>query len=415
MNTLIKKIIISNILTYIICFLISLFLISSVLYFVIFNVLIFFSLTAYTFYIKNDIKDIEDNQKLKVRQSEKQFENSLKNIYDEHIFSITHELRTPLAVITSSLHNEYNNIKTMYSKLDEDDKFKLNDHFIKSKRILKNISEQSEQIQDFISSISEYGSYVSDKNKKVINLKNYLMSIILNAHSYSRNMKVFSQHNINFGSCFGDEFSDAYTVVKPHDLSRILVNIITNSADAIAESYKTKKSKNPDYEPRIKIRCIKSKKSDRNIKLSDRFLRINPKSERDSQPFYIIIEDNGPGISQENIKKIFEYGYSTKIDDTKTDEDSSNSLSLHKGLGLYLTLKLANSNNIRVYIKTDKNGTIFALGLNSIIYNDDKVILTEDCKDLYNMFVVDESNKSDHDSIKTEYLQALNENADEYI
>ena len=121
-------------------------------------------------------------------------------------------------------------------------------------------------------------------------------------------MKIF-QDRVSFGDIVGTDFINVHTHINPHDLSRMIINIMTNSADAVTAKYK-KDHKN--YEPILKIRCISSISEDKNLILNQKFMRIN--TEYDAGfPFYILIEDNGTGISDENKNKIFQYGFSTKL------------------------------------------------------------------------------------------------------
>lgn len=336
------------------------YLVNTLLAFAIFNIFLFslvliFQYLMYKYavnYIQNKI--IEEQIK-----KETEFQQSVKNIYDEHIFSITHELRSPLAVITASTNNQYNILKGLYNSLSSDMQAEHKMQFKDVKTHIEYIRHQSEIIEKFISSISEHASYVSgdkeNKDKKLINLHKFLQSVIMNSRSYSRNMKLF-QNRIQFGDMVGSDFMNIRVDASPHDLSRILINIMSNAADAVMTAYKQKKEENPEWNPNLKIRCIRTDSIYNNFILTPDFLRINDEdsSKGSGQPLYIIIEDNGPGISETNMKKIFEYGFSTKKD---------SKYNKHYGLGLYLSILLANKNNLSLYVRSDKNGTMFAIGI----------------------------------------------------
>lgn len=303
------------------------------------------------------IQKYTDLNKLKHQKINEEYQQTIKNIYDEHIYSISHELRSPLSVISANSITLLNNLKTLYKNnitLNEDVKYVQ-----KMKSEITTIQMQIENIESFISSISEHGSYISEKdNHKLINMHAYLSSIIMNSYAYSRNMKVFN-NNIDFGDGFGRDFENIHAVSNVHDLTRILMNLFTNSADAVLESLKSKTTQG--YIPNLKIRCIKSNDEYQCVKLGPEFIPINVTDEPSSQ-FYLIIEDNGSGISKENLKKIFEYGFSTK--------NATDGAVNHYGLGLYISILLANKNDIEVYVKTDSNGTQFALGFPRIyIFN----------------------------------------------
>lgn len=360
---------------------------------------------AISYLIYNSVITFKNEISLKVQNTaclrcEKDFNRSVNNIYDEHIFSITHELRSPLAVIDSAIYNQRHTIKTLYNSLSYEDKYKYKELFIDSKQKMIFIKNQVDIIESFISSLVEHSSYVTNKKEKIINLHNYLISILINSYSYSRSMKVFSISNICFSDIVGDDFKNVNCILNPHNLTRIFVNLMTNSADAINAIYQYKKHINKNYEPFIKISCIKSKNEKNNICLNKDFLRVNGSFD-DCQPFYILIEDNGPGISDNNIKKIFKYGFSTK---KHTDEDSD-IVSKHHGIGLNVVLKLASESDIKVYIKTTCDGTIIALGIPFVIY--DKNVPTEfseNSKMLYEKYVVEEiSNNNEYIEYETLY------------
>lgn len=317
----------------------------------------------------------EEQNKIKQKQEEF-FQRSLKTVYDEHIFSITHELRSPLAVVYAALNNQYNTIKGLYKSIPKNIQEEHKIQFKETKINIETIRHQSEIIEKFIASISEHASYINDDgDRKYIDLHKYLQSVIINSRSYSRNMKIF-QNRVSFGDTTGVDFLNVKVQVSPHDLSRMIINILTNSADAVNSSYKEKKIINSEYEPKLKFRCLKSETIYKNIILCDDFMRINT-DHMDGFPFYILIEDNGPGISQEHKDKIFKYGFTTKF-----ERDSKSSITSHHGLGLYLTIHLANKNKIGLFVRSDENGTTFAFGFPRIFLGNFENKKTDDGKDV---------------------------------
>jgi signal transduction histidine kinase len=349
--------------------------------------------------------NVSDRIKEEHIKKENEFQQSVKNIYDEHIFSITHELRSPLAVISASTNNQYNILKGVYNSLTPELQAEHKLQFKDVKTQIEFIKHQSEIIEKFIASISEHASYIaSEHDKKIINLHKFLQSVIMNSRSYSRNMKIF-QNRIQFGDMVGSDFMNMYVDSSPHDLSRILINILSNAADAVMSAYKQKKEENKNWQPNLKIRCLRSDTIFKNVILTPDFLRINctDDTKKCGQPFYIIIEDNGPGISETNLKKIFDYGFTTKKD-SKSNK--------HYGLGLYLSIILANKNDISLYVRSDSNGTIFALGIPRTRLNNNvkpesdeesdhftKLSISEDSKQLYNKYKWDETSTGLQQSI----------------
>jgi signal transduction histidine kinase len=326
------------------------------------------------YYSDKRIQQLEEKSKEESSKIESEYEQAIKNIYDEHIFSITHELRSPLSVIAATSLSIFNNLKNIYSRLtkqiDNDDISKQNVSNIK--KYVKTIKEQIDIIQSFITSVSEHGSYVKNKSdgEKLVSLHQYLISIILNSFSYSRTMRIF-KNNVIFGDGFGRDFENINAVVNPQDLSRMLMNIMTNAADAVESCYKQKKLDNAYYEPQLKLRCIKSHHLNSNVVLKNDYICIVD-NEDSCYSLYLVIEDNGPGISRENMKKIFEYGFSTKDD-------------YHFGIGLHLTIQLAKKNNLGIFLKTDDHGTKFVIGFPKTFISEqsNKVLFSDDSDKLY--------------------------------
>jgi len=318
--------------------------------------LVFISLSAL-----HAIKTVEKEGELSKDRLEKEYEQSIINIYDEHIFAITHELRSPLAVVASSCLNINNNLKNTYNEHPNKDEMMIVQRFRNMKRSIQNVQSQIEIIEDFISLISEHASYVNDdkKTEKIINIHSYLISILLNAPSYSMNMRIFA-NNIKFSDDVGADFEGIQTVVNPHDLSRIIMNICTNSADAVLSAYKTKKENNKSYEPKLMFKCYKSENPNVKVFLPRKYRPIG-EMKPGGYSFYLIISDNGPGISEDNIEKIFKKGFSTKKKNTNA----------HHGLGLHITLQLAKRNNLCIFLNTDASGTEFAIGFPEVIYDEE--------------------------------------------
>lgn len=326
------------------------------------------------YYSDRRIKSLESKNKEENSKIEIEYEQAIKNIYDEHIFSITHELRSPLSVIAATALSQLNNLKNLYQILHK----QIDGHEIAKQNIsnvkkhIRTIQDQIEIIQSFITSISEHGSYVTNRSdgEKLVSLHQYLISILLNSFSYSRAMRIF-KNNISFGDGFGRDFENINAVVNPQDLSRMMMNIMTNAADAVESVYKEKMFKNPYYKPELKLRCIKSHHFNSNIILKDDYHCIVD-NEKSCYSLYLVIEDNGPGISRENMKKIFEYGFSTK------DEH-------HFGIGLHLTIQLAKKNNLGIFLKTDEHGTKFVIGFPKTFVSEqsNKVLFSEDSESLY--------------------------------
>jgi signal transduction histidine kinase len=276
----------------------------------------------------------------------------LIKVYNEHIKTIAHELRSPLAIITSSTINQMNYLKDLFYSANLDDDTNL-DYIKKIKEQILLIHDQVNNIDLFISSITEHEQYNQSCEIMAINIKDYLKDIIKISKSISRSMLVFGEDALSFGDVLGNDFDNVYALVNPQELNRIIFNIISNAADAVSNFWHKKIQQNSTYIPKLKIRCLKSK---------DPFQTLNFKNdvigpfghEKNNCEFFIIIEDNGPGIEQSIIKQLFKTTITTKENN-------------HYGFGLKICEELAKKNRLSLYVKSTPNiGTKFIIGFHDI-------------------------------------------------
>lgn len=339
--------------------------------------------------LKNSEKKHIFEQNLAVGKLSKKYKESIEQMYDEHIFSITHELRSPLAVINSCSTESLNEIRNIYNELYELKCMKKLDKnkFKKIKNRINTIDKQVDIIESFIANLGTYGSYISARSNdqfKITEIFPYLKSMIQNAPTFSRNMKIL---NNNIRIINNKDFKTVHTTINSNDLTRILMNVFKNSADAIFYSYQDLKNNRENFRPEIKIRCLKTP-DQKNMILKDDIIGPFGKYRKES-PLYIVIEDNGPGISKENQNKIFKYGFSTKSEKQNL------------GMGLHVSMQIAENNDLSLFIKTNENGTKFIIGFPNILYfeNDNKnptdgwqadpknVCISDDSKKLYDELV----------------------------
>lgn len=279
------------------------------------------------------------------------YKRSLENMYDEHIFTISHEIRSPLAVINSCSLAQLNDLKLIFNLISNNTENILMIKNIKDR--IKTIDEQVKIIESCIHNLTEYGRYVSSKNAeelKIIELQPYLNKIISTAPSFSRTMKVFS--SISY-ACSPD-FDGIHVPMNTNDLSRILINVFKNAGDAIYNSYDMLNKTKQNYKPSLKLRCIKTYKKNTAISLKPHVYGPFGKK-RYASPFYLVIEDNGPGISSENKHKLFNTCFTTK-------ENNSNF-----GMGLKISMDLALKNDLSLFFDTNDNGTKIIIGFPHLV------------------------------------------------
>lgn len=316
-------------------------------------------------------------------------------LYNEHIFSISHELRTPLAVMSSTCLNQLSYLRSLYHSIEHNDN---NLFLIKQlKESIYNIEDQIENIDKFITKLSDHGLYNTNNNDKLLMpIKNYLNHILDIMPSFSRSMAAFGDSGISFGEMSGLDFENVHVVVNPQELNQIIMNISVNAADAVSSWYKKKRN----YYPKLKVRCLKTFSPNKLIRLKN---MIHGPIGYDNKEFafFIVIEDNGPGIEQKHLSSIFDLGVTSKCVEDKKD--------VHFGMGLHICANLARKNKLSIFVETTSGlGTRFFIGfpkmfvskgcdfqdrinLKDIIQTDDDYKLlshSRDSYDLYKEFVV---------------------------
>lgn len=200
--------------------------------------------------------------------------------------SIAHEVRNPLAAIKSAAN---------YMKENGFDK-----------ELMEIILKESNQLEGFISKFSHF-IRKSEMNFEDIILKDFCKELEDYIKMYLKNKNV--SYSINLKSNLESIRTDRIA------LKHILLNLIINAFDA--------------------VRDIDNGMVDITI-------------EDDEKHIYFIVKDNGHGIKDSELNRIFEPFYTTKSDGT--------------GLGLSISLKLSNELNGTILVEND-NGAKFTLRL----------------------------------------------------
>ena len=119
--------------------------------------------------------------------------------------------------------------------------------------------------------------------------------------------------------------------INPQDISRVILNLVTNACDAVEEKRK-KSSKDSNYQPII---WVETKKIG-----------------NDSHPMIAItVRDNGSGIPEKLAKKVFDPFFTTKPTDKGT------------GLGLSLSHDIIAKHRGVLKLQRLKEGTEFIVEL----------------------------------------------------
>ncbi|MCT7948625.1 CHASE2 domain-containing protein [Ancylothrix sp. C2] len=217
---------------------------------------------------------------------------------------IAHEIRNPLnfvknfATISVDLTQELKEeIDNQSQQLEAESVEYIDEIFSELKDSIVEIEKQGQRIEGIILSMMMHAQKESGKREK-INFKTLLSeSIQLAYHSFKAKRNNFE---IAMEKKFDEEVEEIEIV--PQEISRAVVNIISNSCDAVYAKHKAKKE---EFKPEILITTMSLKDA---VKL--------------------IIRDNGQGIAPENLEKIFNPFFTTKPPGEGT------------GLGLSLTYEI---------------------------------------------------------------------------
>ncbi len=236
-------------------------------------------------------KEIENEQLL--------IQNSKMAALGEMVSAISHQWRQPLSTLLMLISN----IEDMIKKENFE---KANDYLDRSRDNIELMNETINAFRNF---------YKEDFGKAKFDLVTIINEIIL----ISSPQTVMNGIALEF---IYDKNNNYICDSYPSYIKQVLINLIGNSKDELS----TILQENPLYKASIKV-----------------FLT------RKDNKFYIIIEDNGRGISIENQNKIFKPFFTTK------GEQGT-------GTGLYLCKLLVETKmNGRFFLDNKSNPTIFVI------------------------------------------------------
>lgn len=255
------------------------------------------------------------NYQIAFEKLEQASQNELFKSQLSFFVGVTHDLRTPLSIITSAV----NNIQKEGSK--------------KSDAYLQSINKNVGRLTNLINEILDYKRI---ENKTAPNLEKIDLNLFINDISNDFH-PLASKRQIEINHSFDDSIGKVN--LDKSILEKIIMNLIGN-----ALKYSKENSK-------ILIETY-NKKFSNNFTSYKRNITI-PHPQQFDNYITIAIKDSGTGISEKSLKSIFTKYYS-----------SSESEELVSGIGLALVKKLVEfqKGNIRVYSETNK-GTDFFIEL----------------------------------------------------
>jgi|GEM_PF-677333 len=235
-------------------------------------------------YISKYLKQILENYKLELKENEVLLHQKTKmESMGEMVGNIAHQWRQPLSIITTSASA------------------------LKIQKEMKNLSD--EMFFDFISKISNTATHLS---KTIDDFKDFFK---------------LGKEKENF--FIGDAFDKAFSLISVQ-FNRQNINIIKNIDDIEINSY-------ANYFIQVFINILNNARDELIHKEYDKYIFVD--IHKINNEIIISIKDNAGGIKPENISKIFQAYFSTKLNADGT------------GVGLYMTKDI---------VQKQLNGTIEA-------------------------------------------------------
>jgi len=202
---------------------------------------------------------------------------------------IAHEIKNPLNFINNfsklsrdliqDIHQE---IQEMKSNIKEETYTLIQETMNDLQSNMEKISQHGNRANDIISGMLQH-SRISTGEKNLVNINRY-MDIYSNLAFHSKRA-INSSFNVSFEKDYDQNLQPIEAV--PQDISRVILNLVTNACDAIEEFGAKRKEQDCDY-------CIRLKTE-----------KIGDKVE-------IKIRDNGLGIPDHLKEKIFNPFFTTK-------------------------------------------------------------------------------------------------------
>ncbi len=256
--------------------------------------------------MNQQLKDLVDLQTQNLIKAERQ------TIFAQFIQGIIHNLKAPLSVISG------------YSEINQELLKKENNEEIQ--KALQNnnqiINESCFKVIDMINSLLHRSKQnVSEKKEKIL-LQNLLKKELNFLES-----DLFYQNQIEKEIHFDD--NELYIEVVPSMISQIFQNLIRNSIDAV---YMTETPK----------------------------ITISTGSE--GQFVYLSVHDNGTGIKESDLQKIFDPFFSTKSEVSQSN--SNHYAPSGTGLGLFICKEMVENNKGYISVQSEEHkGTQFKVFL----------------------------------------------------
>jgi signal transduction histidine kinase len=226
------------------------------------------------------------------------FNNAKMASLGEMAAGIAHEINNPLAIIEVSA-------STLERKLSKEDALTedVEKYILKIKNTVHRIASIIKSLKN-MSRVSENDDFLEIDIQDMINDT----LVLLQDKLYHNKIEVHIEKDPNVIAVNG----------KLSELSQVLINLVSNSADAIIDSECEERS-------------------------------ISIKTKLRSNMVYIMVEDSGPGVPKDKISKIFDPFYTTK------------DIGKGTGLGLSLSKQIIENHRGEIFLDTTESNSTFVI------------------------------------------------------
>jgi two-component system, NtrC family, sensor kinase len=260
-----------------------------------------------------------------VKRTQKQLIQSEKMAsLGELTAGIAHEIKNPLNFVNNFSEVNAELIEELITEVEKGNGDEIKEISNQIKENLKKISNHGKRADNIVKSMLEHSRNSSGK-KDLIDINQLIEEYVnLAFHGLRAKDKTFNSA-LNFD--LSKEISKINVI--PQDIGRVILNLVTNAFHAVTERKKKSDEADIKFDPTVSISTFQSE--------DETIIEIN---------------DNGVGISQENIDKIFQPFFTTKPTGQGT------------GLGLSLTYDIIQAHDGKIEVVSKLNeGTSFILKL----------------------------------------------------
>lgn len=244
---------------------------------------------------------------------------------------IAHEIKNPLNFITNFslvskdlLEDISREIAEIGKSIDKESREFIEEVLRDLYGNMEKINFHGQRANDIVKGMLQHSRGGDSGGMEEINFHRFLDSTVNLAYQGKRSGS--KDFNVDIKKNYTEEVDKIN--INPQDISRVILNIVTNACDALDE--KAKSGKHKDFNPTIWIETAK-------------------KGELDSPILEIKVRDNGPGVPEKLEKKIFDPFFTTKPTDKGT------------GLGLSLSHDIVVKHNGRLKLTRLDEGTEFTV------------------------------------------------------